>query len=205
MGSSSLTMRMIWLVWVQGMELYVLGVETGFVSAPFLALSSCPLCPQTSTNRAPFMATPRGSARGTVPPSTGHRRSDPGSKPPHVISGPLGPIPHPQSRSNRLDYGASAFPLHTASTPRMNQEFGGATPVYDSRTAAMQQSQAIKENKMRDNLAQMQKRVNGGVDTGRTRQPLGSIDITNAGNNRMQGGSGFGTKGGGLGGVPLRS
>jgi hypothetical protein len=99
------------------------------------------------------MATPRGSARGTVPPSTGHRRSDPGSKPPHVISGPLGPIPHPQSRSNRLDYGASAYPLHTASTPRINQGFGGATPVYDTRTAAMQQSQAMKQSKMRDNLA----------------------------------------------------
>jgi hypothetical protein len=69
----------------------------------------------------------------------------------------------------------------------------------------MQQSQAIKQSKMRDNLAQMQKRVNGGVDTGRTRQPLGSIDITNAGNARMQAGSGFGTKGGGLGAVPLRS
>jgi hypothetical protein len=151
------------------------------------------------------MATPRGSARGTVPPSTGHRRSDSGSKQPHVISGPLGPIPHPQSRSNRLDYGASAYPLHTASTPRINQGFGGATPVYDTRTAAMQQSQVMKQSKMRDNLAQMQKRVNGGVDTGRTRQPLGSIDIANAGNARMQAGSGFGTKGGGLGAVPLRS
>ena len=155
-------------------------------------------------NRAPFMATPRGSTRGTVPPGTGSRRSDPGSKQSHIVHGPLGPITHPSSRSHGPNYGVSGV---THGTSTSNHGFGNATPAFDTRESMrdVRGDTTANQQKMRDNLAQMQRRAGGRGEPGRERQPL--ANIPNGGNGRVpnQNGGGFGIKGGGVSAVPLRS
>lgn len=167
-------------------------------------------CAQTNGNRAPFMATPRGSTRGSaVPPGTGSRRSDPVLRLPHPIQGPLGSIPHPQSRPHAPNYGLTGQPIHTSSNN--NQGFGTVTPAFGvaGNNARAPHGMALTgQQKMRDNLSQMQGRVPTAAEGARERQPL--ANISNGMNGRSQNhgigqnGGAFGIKGGGTTAVPLR-
>ena len=149
-------------------------------------------------NRAPFNATPRGSTRGSIPPTSGSRRSDPGSRPPNAMPGALG---LPNARPSGPNFGVSGYggPNNTG-----QQGFGNVTPAFGIRGNQENFMSSVNRTvRMRDNLAQMQKRMNAGAEPSRERQPLASMN--NVGNVRGDSGGGCGLKPGGAGGVNLRS
>jgi hypothetical protein len=156
---------------------------------------------QNTLTRAPFIATPRGSARGIVPPASGSRRSDPGQRQNKVIQGPLGPIPNP--RPSGPNFGVSGY---GGVQPSASHGYGTVTPVFGTRQSKENMVGAagvIGGNRMRGDLAQMQKRMNGGAEVVRERQPLASLN--NIGNARGSTGGGFGLKNTSGSGIHLRS
>jgi hypothetical protein len=153
---------------------------------------------QTNMNRAPFNATPRGSTRGSIPPPSGSRRSDPGSRPPNAMPGALG-LPNTRPSGRNL-----GVPGYGGSNNMGQQGFDTVTPAFGSHQNKENLMSSVGGTaRMRDNLAQMQKRMNVGAEPPRDRQPLASMN--NIGNVRGNSGGGFGLKPGVAGGVNLRS
>lgn len=182
---------------MNGQEHAFAGVSIPRLTTAELTELMVELLRQTNMNRAPFNATPRGSTRGSIPPASGSRRSDPGSRPPNAMPSALG---LPNTRPAGPNFGVSGY---GSSVNMRQQSFGTVTPAFGSHQNKENIMNSVGGTaRMRDNLAQMQKRMNVGAEPSRDRQPLARMN--NAGNVRGNGGGGFGLKSGVAGGVNLR-